>query len=108
MAYQDDRPMFEVNIDCAECGKKITELPFEPTSGRDVFCSDCLRAKRGNNRRDGRGSDRGGRGSDRGERRMYDVDVNCADCGTHISQLPFQPRSDGDIYCFDCNKKRRG
>jgi len=25
---------------CAECGKD-TEVPFEPTSGRPVYCSDC-------------------------------------------------------------------
>jgi len=25
---------------CAECGKN-TEVPFEPTNGRPVYCSDC-------------------------------------------------------------------
>ncbi|MBI4303033.1 MAG: zinc-ribbon domain containing protein [Chloroflexi bacterium] len=25
---------------CAECGKE-TEVPFEPRSGRPVYCSDC-------------------------------------------------------------------
>jgi CxxC-x17-CxxC domain-containing protein len=38
---------------------------------------------------------------------MFNVDVNCADCGTHITQLPFQPTGDRPIYCFDCNKNRR-
>jgi CxxC-x17-CxxC domain-containing protein len=27
---------------CADCGKK-TNLPFEPRSGRRVYCSDCYR-----------------------------------------------------------------
>jgi CxxC-x17-CxxC domain-containing protein len=25
---------------CAECGKE-TQVPFEPTNGRPVYCSDC-------------------------------------------------------------------
>jgi CxxC-x17-CxxC domain-containing protein len=27
---------------CAECGKE-TEVPFEPRSGKPVYCSDCYR-----------------------------------------------------------------
>ncbi len=27
---------------CAECGKE-TQVPFEPRSGRPVYCSDCYR-----------------------------------------------------------------
>ena len=27
---------------CAECGK-ATEVPFEPSQGRPVYCSDCFR-----------------------------------------------------------------
>jgi CxxC-x17-CxxC domain-containing protein len=30
---------------CAECGKE-TEVPFEPTNGRPVYCSDCYRKVR--------------------------------------------------------------
>ena len=29
---------------CAEC-KKECEVPFKPTEGRDVFCSDCFRKR---------------------------------------------------------------
>ena len=95
---QGDRQMFDVDIDCGECGKKITQLPFEPSGDRPVYCTECLRSRRDNNR---------GGGGQR-QRQMFDVDIDCGDCGTHISQLPFQPRGDGPIYCFDCNKKRRG
>ncbi len=95
MSYQDDRPMFQVDIECGQCGKKISELPFEPSGDRPVYCSDCLKERRGNR-------------DNRGERRMFTVDINCADCGAHISQLPFEPRGDSPIYCFECNKKRRG
>ncbi|MBD3311181.1 MAG: hypothetical protein GF349_01635 [Candidatus Magasanikbacteria bacterium] len=96
MDNQGDRQMFEVDIECGECGTKITELPFEPSGDRPVYCTACLKERRNN------------RGGGRGERKMFDVDIECADCGTHISQLPFQPRGDGPIYCFECNKKRRG
>lgn len=30
---------------CAQCGKE-TEVPFEPTNGRPVYCSDCYRKVR--------------------------------------------------------------
>jgi len=30
---------------CAECGK-ATEVPFEPSQGRPVYCSDCYRKLR--------------------------------------------------------------
>ena len=34
------RQMFPVK--CAQCGKD-TEVPFEPRTGRPVYCSDCYR-----------------------------------------------------------------
>jgi CxxC-x17-CxxC domain-containing protein len=34
------RQMFPAT--CAECGK-ATEVPFEPRSGKPVYCSDCYR-----------------------------------------------------------------
>ncbi len=37
------RQMFQVT--CAECGKD-TEVPFEPRTGRPVYCSDCYRKVR--------------------------------------------------------------
>ena len=30
---------------CDECGKE-TEVPFQPTSGKPVYCSDCFRERR--------------------------------------------------------------
>ena len=35
---RSSRQMFPVK--CSECGKD-TEVPFEPRSGRPVYCSDC-------------------------------------------------------------------
>ena len=53
MAYNDNqggfgarpqRQLFDVtdlNLKCADCGTPITQLPFRPSSGRDVFCFEC-------------------------------------------------------------------
>ena len=38
--YGSPRQMFLAT--CASCGKQ-TEVPFEPRSGRPVYCSDCYR-----------------------------------------------------------------
>ena len=38
--YSSPRQMYPVK--CAQCGKD-TEVPFEPRSGRPVYCSDCYR-----------------------------------------------------------------
>ena len=42
-SYRPSRQMFPVK--CSECGKD-TEVPFEPTNGRPVYCSDCYRKVR--------------------------------------------------------------
>ena len=41
--YLSTRQMFPAK--CAECGKD-TQVPFEPRSGRPVYCSDCYRKVR--------------------------------------------------------------
>jgi len=38
--YNSARQMFPAK--CAECGRD-TQVPFEPRSGRPVYCSDCYR-----------------------------------------------------------------
>ena len=32
---------------CAECGKEC-QVPFKPTEGKPVYCSECFAAKRAN------------------------------------------------------------
>lgn len=54
MAYQDrsdggfERKMFQGDWKCAECGKEIKELPFEPDPNRlgELKCRDCHRKSR--------------------------------------------------------------
>jgi len=38
-SYRPRREMFPAT--CAQCGKE-TEVPFEPRSGRPVYCSECF------------------------------------------------------------------
>ncbi|MBN1858145.1 hypothetical protein JW848_02955 [Candidatus Bipolaricaulota bacterium] len=79
-----ERRMVDVrhlDLKCADCGKAIEELPFEPVSDRPVYCSDCNRKRRpprsggggggggGRGGRSGGGGGRGGRsGGGRGGR----------------------------------------
>lgn len=45
-----DKTMFKTT--CSNCGKEC-EVPFNPTSGKPVFCSDCFEKMGGRNGRDG-------------------------------------------------------
>ncbi len=45
--YSSRRQMYPAV--CAECGKEC-EVPFEPREDRPVYCGDCYRKKRLNNR----------------------------------------------------------
>ena len=40
------RQMYPVNLTCASCGTQITELPFQPSGDKPVYCRDCMRSKR--------------------------------------------------------------
>jgi CxxC-x17-CxxC domain-containing protein len=42
--YTTQRQLFPAV--CADCGKE-TQVPFEPSQGRPVYCSDCYRKVRG-------------------------------------------------------------
>lgn len=44
------RPMIQGNWQCSECGAQITELPFEPSGDRPLYCRDCHRKRRQNTR----------------------------------------------------------
>jgi len=40
-------------------------------------------------------------------REMVKGNWKCSDCGTEITELPFEPAPDRPIYCRDCWSKRR-
>lgn len=89
------RQMVEGDWTCAECGTKITELPFEPDGDRPILCKDCWSKKRSQGRRDF------------GPRKMFQGNWKCADCGKKITELPFEPKPDQDVHCRDCWMKKR-
>jgi CxxC-x17-CxxC domain-containing protein len=101
MVYDGSRQMYDVDLTCAKCGAHISQLPFQPSGDRPVYCSDCNRAFRQD-----RGGNSGG-GASRGPRHMYNVDVDCAQCGKKITELPFQPSGDKPVYCRDCMQARK-
>jgi len=41
-----ERKMYQGNWKCSECGKVITELPFEPSGDRPLYCRDCHAKRR--------------------------------------------------------------
>lgn len=74
MAFQE-RKMVDVrhlDLSCAECGKKIEELPFMPSSDRPVYCEECNRKRRPPRQGGFRGGPRGGgsRGEGGGRQRF--------------------------------------
>jgi CxxC-x17-CxxC domain-containing protein len=45
--YSSDRgPREMFSATCSSCGKDA-QVPFRPTSGKPVYCSDCFRSQRG-------------------------------------------------------------
>ena len=45
-AERDRGPREMFSATCSNCGKEAT-VPFRPTSGKPVYCSDCFRSMRG-------------------------------------------------------------
>ena len=104
MSFGTDRQMYDVDLSCAKCGAHISQLPFQPSGDRPVYCSDCNRAFRAS--RDG-GSRGGFSSGPRAPRQMFQVNLTCADCGTAITELPFEPRGDKPVYCSNCVRNHR-
>ncbi|MFT4303541.1 MAG: CxxC-x17-CxxC domain-containing protein [Candidatus Woesearchaeota archaeon] len=48
---REQKPM--VKVKCDECGKSC-EVPFKPTEGKPVYCSECFESKPNNRSRDSR------------------------------------------------------
>jgi len=99
----DDRgAMFKAT--CAECGKDC-EVPFKPTGGRPVYCSNCF-DKQGGGDRERRPSrfDGGRRERPRFEdKQMYRA--VCAECGKDC-EVPFRPTNNKPVYCSNCFDKQ--
>jgi len=65
------RKMHDVRVfdlKCAECGKKIEELPFLPLTDRPVYCAECT-SKRPPSKKGNKRKSRPSRGRPKGRRR---------------------------------------
>lgn len=86
---------------CDNCGKEC-EVPFRPTQGKPVFCSNCFQSQRGESeprRFEGRRPERPE------ERQMFEA--VCDNCGNSC-KVPFQPSGDKPIYCSNCFGEKKG
>jgi CxxC-x17-CxxC domain-containing protein len=45
-SYRDRGPREMFSATCSNCGREA-QVPFRPTSGKPVYCSDCFRTMRG-------------------------------------------------------------
>lgn len=80
---------------CDKC-RMNCEVPFRPTNGRPVFCSNCFE--------DNRGSDTGRYESRNEDRQMFDA--TCDNCHNSC-KVPFKPSNDKPIYCSNCFESKR-
>jgi len=97
---------------CDDC-KKECEVPFRPTQGKPIFCSNCFERKNGasdSRRSEGRSFERfedSPRFAGEAGRPMFEA--TCADCG-NACKVPFQPSGDKPVFCSNCfgDKKNAG
>ncbi len=118
---EDDREMFDAK--CSDCGKAC-KVPFKPTQGKPVRCSDCFKKSKpqgsfGGNRGGFGGGNRGrfdggNRGNSGGGNRNFSNrndapremhKATCAECGKEC-EVPFKPMSGKPVYCKDCYNKK--
>jgi len=120
--------MFEAT--CGDCGTRC-DIPFKPKYDRPVYCRDCFKDHKPQERSDGSRFSRNDSGSrynrdsrsvgsrfsrnDRGPRfnrgsednRLGEMhNVTCGDCGNEC-QIPFKPKYDRPVYCRDCFKDHK-
>lgn len=75
---------------CDKC-RMNCEVPFRPTNGRPIFCSNCFESNRGSDER---------RPSFGGEDRQM-FEAVCDECHNNC-RVPFRPTSGKPIYCSNC------
>ena len=46
-------------------------------------------------------------GGDAFQRKSIQGNWKCSECGTEITELPFEPAEDRPLYCRDCYRNRR-
>ena len=84
---------------CVECGETC-EVPFKPTSGKPVYCSNCFKSKDSSGPRQSR--DRDFNRSGFGDKKMFNA--VCDNCGENC-EVPFRPTAGKPVYCSNCFNK---
>lgn len=41
-----------------------------------------------------------------GDRKMYQGNWTCSQCGCQITELPFEPDGEKPLFCRDCHRQR--
>lgn len=49
----------------------------------------------------------GYQGGERFERKRFQGNWKCADCGAEITELPFEPRDGSNVRCLECYRKNK-
>ncbi|MEI7603810.1 MAG: CxxC-x17-CxxC domain-containing protein [bacterium] len=97
----EDKQMFRAV--CDECGKSCN-LPFKPSGGKPVYCSDCFENR-------GNGNDSRDSGGDSFYKSRFEdkkmFTVTCDSCGERC-EVPFRPSGDKPVYCNDCFQNKGG
>lgn len=86
---------------CDQCGNSC-QVPFRPTQGKPVYCSNCFETKGGRGRDNFKRRDfaRGGyQDRDSGRSRMHQA--VCDECGKNC-EVPFRPTPGKPIFCSNC------
>lgn len=96
------RPVEMQKAICDEC-KRECEVPFKPTNGKPVFCSNCFEKNKSSDSRRFEGNN--SRSSNVEDREMFSA--VCDECGNSC-QVPFRPRGDKPIYCSNCFGEKKG
>jgi CxxC-x17-CxxC domain-containing protein len=86
---------------CAKCGKEC-EVPFRPTEGRPIYCSECFGKQE--DRNTGRPAGGNFHRPSFGDKKMFEA--ICAQCGKKC-EVPFQPSPGKPVYCSDCFGKNK-
>ena len=85
---------------CDKC-RQNCEVPFRPTSGKPVFCSNCFEGNRGSDSRRPEG-----RSFERPEDRQM-FEAICDEC-RNSCKVPFQPTSGKPVFCSNCFGEKKG
>lgn len=79
---------------CDKCRKEC-EVPFRPTSGKPVYCSNCFESNRNSDSRP----------TTFEERRMFEA--VCNECN-NTCRVPFLPTGEKPVYCSNCFGEKKG